>query len=206
MAALRVKVCGMSQSDNIQALAKLEIDYMGFIFYKGSKRYVAAPNIADIPASINKVAVFVNPSFAEVQARIQEGFNSIQLHGDESVEFCRQVKAEGISLIKAFGIQDAVDWQQLADYLEVVDYFLFDTSSAAYGGTGKVFNWSLLQAYPYEKAYFLSGGLDLLNIPDALALESSKLVGLDLNSKFEISPGLKNIEKIKQALKIIKDE
>lgn len=201
-----VKVCGMRQVDNIQALAELDIDYMGFIFYKNSKRYVQHPPLTQIPPAIKKVAVFVNPTFAEVQQRIQEGFQHIQLHGNESPDFCQSIKTSGITLIKAFGVQDNMDWEPLAAYLEVADYFLFDTSSTAYGGTGTTFDWSLLQAYPYDKPYFLSGGLDLSNIQDALALHAPNLIGLDLNSRFELTPGLKNIEKIKQALKIIKDE
>lgn len=206
MRPLAIKVCGMRQADNIQALAELDIDYMGFIFYEKSKRYTPTSIITDLPASIKKVGVFVNASVEDVQNKINEGLHAVQLHGDESVDFCKAIKTEGILLIKAFGLHEDINWEDLAPYEKVVDYFLFDTSSAQYGGTGKTFDWALLNKYPYSTPYFLSGGLDLENLHTALAISDARLIGLDLNSKFEIESALKDINKIKQALKIIKDE
>ena len=206
MRSLAIKVCGMREAENIRALAELDIDYMGFIFYEKSKRYTTSAATVDLPTSVKKVGVFVNASLSEVQEKIEAGLQAVQLHGDESVAFCQSLKTEGILLIKAFGLHQAINWDSLAPYQDVVDYFLFDTSSAQYGGTGKTFDWTLLKQYPYATPYFLSGGLDLENIQEALAITDTRLIGLDLNSKFELEPGLKDINKIKQALKIIKDE
>lgn len=206
MGTLRIKVCGMREAENIQALSELAIDYMGFIFYEKSKRYTPTANITAVPASIQKVGVFVNATVQEVKDKINEGLQAVQLHGDESVDFCKAIKTDDIVLIKAFGLHPNIDWESLAPYQTVVDYFLFDTSSAQYGGTGKTFDWELLKQYPYATPYFLSGGLDLLNLQEALTIADPRLIGLDLNSKFELEPALKDINKIKQALKIIKDE
>lgn len=206
MRSLAIKICGMREVENIQALANLEIDYMGFIFYEKSKRYTPSAAIVDLPTTIKKVGVFVNASLSEVQQKIKTGLQAVQLHGDESVAFCQSLRNEGVLLIKAFGLHEAINWENLAPYQDVVDYFLFDTSSAQYGGTGKTFDWTLLKTYPYATPYFLSGGLDIGNLQEALAITDSRLIGLDLNSKFELEPGLKDINKIKQALKIIRDE
>ncbi len=202
-----IKVCGMRDPDNIQELAGLALDYIGHIFYTKSARYVGnLPSLADAPG-LKKTGVFVNASLSEITTAIaQYDLQVIQLHGDESPALAKDLKGLGMEVIKAFGIDEDFDWTKVSPFLDQVDYFLFDSKSAAYGGTGHAFNWEKLTSYPYEKPYFLSGGLSLANLSEALAFDDARLIGLDLNSKFELEPGLKDIKKIKEALKTIHHE
>lgn len=194
----------MREASNIEELALLPIDYMGFIFYEKSARYTATlPRVA-IPPNIKKTGVFVNADKAFIDDKIAQGLQAVQLHGQESPGLCQQLKEGDIEVIKAIGMNRDMDWEILAPYREVVDYFLFDTSSPQHGGTGRSFDWNILESYPYSVSYFLSGGLDLENIPTALAITDARLIGLDINSKFEVKPGLKDIEKLKKALEIIR--
>lgn len=203
---MKVKVCGMKDLKNIQSISSLNIDYMGFIFYENSTRYTdKVPNV-DLPDSIKKVGVFVNSTGAYIEEKIVQGIHIIQLHGNESPSFCKSIKKYNLPIIKAFGISDAFQWNSLEPYLNYVDYFLFDTKSPNYGGTGLTFNWSILNNYKYDKPYFLSGGLSLENIKSSLEIKDSRLAALDLNSKFEIYPGLKDSKQLEKALKILKNE
>lgn len=202
---LKIKVCGTRETENIKDITTLPIDYIGFIFYGKSARYVDSVINVAIPSTIKKVGVFVNASLDEIKERIDShSLNVIQLHGDESPDFCLQLKQLGHTVIKAFGIDDDFEWSSIEKYVDTVDYFLFDTKSKAYGGTGLVFNWKKLEENPYNKPYFLSGGISIDNIEEAATFKDNRLYGLDINSKFEISPALKNIDLLKQALKIIK--
>lgn len=206
--AIKVKVCGMKYPDNIAAATSLGIDYMGFIFYDQSKRYVGESSSVFIKQleHPSKVGVFVNASLSEILVKIAEfQLNMIQLHGNESVEFCVELKEKsGITVIKAFGIDQDFDWAQLNPYAEVIDYFLFDTKSSSHGGTGIQFDWSLLDQYKLTTPYFLSGGLDPENIKTALERNDPRLYALDLNSKFEVEPGLKDIDLLTQSINNIK--
>ena len=202
---LKIKVCGMQEAENIQQLVELPIDYIGFIFYKKSSRFVATKPELNIPLNVQKVGVFVNASTEEIISKINEfDLQVTQLHGDESPKFCQEIKKLGIETFKAFGIDDNFDWSIVAEYEGKVDYFLFDTKSKQYGGTGQTFNWQKLKDYPYSTPYWLSGGISLENIEEAVGFEDNRLYGLDLNSKFEIEPGLKNIELLTQAFSKIK--
>ncbi|QRY57702.1 phosphoribosylanthranilate isomerase [Sphingobacterium siyangense] len=206
--AIKVKVCGMKYPDNITAVASLGIDYMGFIFYDQSKRYVGQSSssyIKDLD-SLSKVGVFVNASLSEILDKITEfQLNAIQLHGNESAEFCLELKEKStVSIVKAFGVDKNFDWIQLDPYAKIVDYFLFDTKSSSYGGTGVQFDWSLLDQYKLTTPYFLSGGLDPENIKTALERNDPRLYALDLNSKFEVEPGLKDIELLSHSINTIK--
>lgn len=204
---LLIKVCGMKEPDNILQLLELPIQYMGHIFYQKSARYVGDLVNLDISKNIKKTGVFVNSSIAEILESVNRlSLKAVQLHGDETAEMASALKSEGLEVIKAFGIDEEFDWNQLESFVDHVDFFLFDSKSPAYGGTGKAFNWQKLKEYPFEKPYFLSGGLSLENLEEAINFEDKRLVGLDLNSKFEIEPGLKDIEKLKLALKIIRNE
>ncbi|GAA4133154.1 phosphoribosylanthranilate isomerase [Sphingobacterium kyonggiense] len=204
---LLVKVCGMREDENIHQLTQLAIDYIGHIFYPKSARYIADAKLLNSNPDIKKTGVFVNASLEEITQAIKSyQLHSIQLHGDESVELIQQLNQSGVEIIKAFGVNNDFDWNSLEPYLNHIDYLLFDSKSSQYGGTGERFNWEKLIEYPYDKPYFLSGGLSLENIQEAVEFEDSRLIGLDLNSRFEISPGLKDIEKIKAALKIINHE
>lgn len=206
--AIKVKVCGMKYPDNITAVASLGIDYMGFIFYDQSKRYVGQSSssyIKDLD-SLSKVGVFVNASLSEILDKITEfQLNAIQLHGNESAEYCLELKEKsGVIILKAFGVDQNFDWIQLDPYAKVVDYFLFDTKSSSYGGTGVQFDWSLLDQYKLTTPYFLSGGLDPENIKTALERNDPRLYALDLNSKFEVEPGLKDIALLSHSINTIK--
>lgn len=204
---LLVKVCGMKEEQNILQLLELPIQYIGHIFYKKSARYVGDLVNITMPNDIKKTGVFVNSDFTEIMNATESfNLNSIQLHGHEPVELAAALKTQGLEVIKAFGIDEDFDWKQLEHYIGQVDYFLFDSKSPAYGGTGVTFNWQKLKEYPYDTPYFLSGGLSLENLQEAVNFEDNKLIGLDLNSKFEIEPGLKDIEKLKLALKTIRNE
>ena len=204
---LLVKVCGMKEEQNILQLLELPIQYIGHIFYRKSSRYVGDLANITIANGIKKAGVFVNSDFDEIiKAAERFNLNSIQLHGHEPLELATALKAKDFEVIKAFGIDEDFDWKQLEPYIGHVDYFLFDSKSPAYGGTGITFNWQKLKEYPFETPYFLSGGLSLENLKEAVNFEDNKLIGLDLNSKFEIEPGLKDIEKLKLALKTIRNE
>lgn len=194
----------MREASNITALARLPIDYMGFIFYEKSARYTVDLPKVSIPTQIKKTGVFVNAGKALIEEKITQGLHAIQLHGQESPTLCQQLKKEDVEVIKAFGVSQNMLWETLAPYVDVVDYFLFDTSSPQHGGTGRSFDWRILESYPYAVPYFLSGGLDLPNIPMALSITDDRLIGLDINSKFEIKPGVKDIDKLENALKIIR--
>ena len=194
----------MRDRENILQVEDLSPDYLGFIFYPKSARYVETidKNLLSLLQPIKKTAVFVNATLSEATAIIKEySFEAIQLHGGESSDYCSEIKKEGIEVIKAFGIHEEFDWKLLESYLDVVDYFLFDTYTSTHGGSGKTFNWEVLKEYPFEKPYFLSGGIGPENIESALAIQDERLYGLDLNSRFEHSPGLKNIELLKTVVK-----
>src|SRR5690554_959451 len=204
MTALKIKVCGMRDLENIIQIKELAPDYLGFIFYPKSPRYVETldESLLSLLPPIKKTAVFVNATLDEVTTIIKQySFEAIQLHGNEYPDYCSKIKKEGAEIIKAFGIHEMFDWKLLESYLDVVDYFLFDTYTSAHGGSGKMFNWEVLKEYPFEKPYFLSGGIGPENIESALAVQDERLYGLDLNSRFELSPGLKNIELLKTVLK-----
>lgn len=194
---MKIKICGMRDPKNVKEAIGADVDMVGFIFYPGSKRYVR--NIPPIETtSVKRVGVFVN----EREDRIREiahnwSLDLIQLHGDEKPEDCLKLKSLGLPLVKAFQVDEHFDFGQLEPYAKVVQFFLFDTKGQNYGGTGKTFDWNILHNYKLEVPFWLSGGIS----PD-MAIEIKKLnfpnlIAVDLNSRFEIEPGLKNIEKLK---------
>jgi phosphoribosylanthranilate isomerase len=202
----KLKVCGMKFSGNIKDLAGLSPDYMGFIFYDKSKRFVFNELDKDqlllLDNKISKVGVFVNEK-VETMVEIAKkfGFKTIQLHGDESPEVCRQIKEADISVIKAFSIDENFDFSFLEPYKQHCDYFLFDTKGVDYGGNGKRFNWEVLKKYNNEVPFFLSGGIDLMNAEEIKNLIGLNIHAIDINSCFETQPGLKDINKISQFIR-----
>jgi len=204
---MKIKVCGMRDADNIKAVAALNPDYLGFIFYDKSPRFVGnlpAEALADIPSTINKVAVFVNESLENISTLVDKyNFDFIQLHGDETPDFCKAPRNEAI-VIKAFGINSGFDFKQLNKYKNKVDLFLFDAKTESRGGSGQTFDWNILDKYDLEVPFFVSGGLGPDNIEVALKIDQPKFYGVDLNSKFEISPALKDIDKLEKVFSIIK--
>jgi phosphoribosylanthranilate isomerase len=205
-----IKVCGLRDLQNIKDLAALKPDYMGFIFYEPSKRYFEAGSFgtlpSDLPESIKKVGVFVDSELSYIMAKVQLfGLRIVQLHGEESPAFCATIKAKGIEVWKAIGLSENVDLAFLNTYSGSIDAFLFDTKSPEKGGTGIQFNWDILKTYTLDIPFMLAGGISLENLDQAIAATTGlKLKGFDLNSKFEISPGFKNIAALKQAIKTIR--
>lgn len=202
---IKLKICGMRHRGNIAEVRDLNPDYLGFIFYPKSGRYFPEDEIARIPASdtIRNTAVFVDPEPGQAERILSSGkFKAVQLHGNEDPAFCRTLRDQDYEVIKAFGVGEAFDFSILEEYLDAVDYFLFDTKSPQHGGTGKSFSWEILNGYPYPKSYFLSGGIGPDNLAEAYALEDKRLYAVDLNSRFESAPGIKNITLLKSVLKI----
>ncbi|WP_343524117.1 phosphoribosylanthranilate isomerase [Pedobacter sp.] len=204
---LKLKVCGMRLAANIAAVAELQPDYLGFIFYERSPRFiseVSAELIRYIPAEIKTTGVFVNEDLEKVKEKISSlKLKAVQLHGSELPEYGAALKSSfpNIEVIKAFGIDEDFDFSALEAYLETADYFLFDTKTKAHGGSGKTFNWSVLDRYTYNKPYFLSGGIDLEHSTAIKKLNDSRLYALDINSRFETEPGLKDVAKIKEFIR-----
>lgn len=177
-------------------------DYVGFIFYENSKRFV---NTTPVVESALKVGVFVNASSEEINDRIAEqSLDAVQLHGQETPEFCSQFAPE-ISVIKAFGIDDQFEFDSTADYEAHVDFFLFDTKTSHHGGSGQQYDWSILSNYKGAIPFFLSGGIRPCSVQALKNFQHPKFAGIDLNSGFEQSPGDKNTSELIQFIEQIKN-
>ena len=196
--SLMIKVCGITQKEQLKDLNTLPIAMVGLNFYPKSPRYISATNSLALQEheSFDRVGVFVNEEMNTIEHLVKEyALEYIQLHGDESPEFCRQTSKMG-KVIKAFGLHKDFDFDILENYDGHVDLFLFDTRSDSYGGSGKKFEWTTLDKYSGSKPFFLSGGIKLSDIKEIVALENLGLIGIDINSGFEIAPGIKNMELI----------
>ncbi len=195
----------MKQAANIAAVANLHPNYLGFIFYEKSPRYiseVSAELIKYVPQEIKTVGVFVDEDLETVKTlAAKHHLKAVQLHGNESVDFCKEIKQTGVEVIKAFGVYSDFDFSVLQAYEPVVDYFLLDTQTPAHGGSGKVFDWKLLENYTLAKPYFLSGGIDLQHAEQIKNINDERLYAVDINSKFEIEPGLKDVDQLKDFFK-----
>lgn len=211
---MRVKVCGMTNVEQVQQLNKLNVEFCGFIFYAKSKRYVlnhlSASSIKKIKGKINKVGVFVNANEDDVLKTVDDcGLYLVQLHGDETPKQCEKISSY-ITTIKAFRLSENENilWK-IKDYIDVCDMFLFDTKGADYGGTGKQFNWNILNDLNIDKPFFLSGGIgpnDIENLKEFSKKPAAKnLLAVDINSKFEISYGVKDINLIEKFVNSVKN-
>ncbi len=194
-----IKTCGMRDADNIRAVSELRIDWMGFIFWPPSSRYVSEKPTF-LPTRQKRVGVFVDARIEEVKSKADEyALDLIQLHGSESPAFCERLKANSRQqLIKAFNIATQEDLEQTRPYEGLVDYFLFDTKAKMVGGNGTQFDWSVLSAYQGNTPFLLSGGIGPDDAEKVRNFHHPQLAGIDLNSRFELSPALKDIEKLKQ--------
>lgn len=198
----------MTRSNNIHEVLMLKPDFMGFIFYPHSPRCITGkvdPDfIRGIASSVITTGVFVNESpQAILQTANTYGLRAIQLHGSETPEDCETLRREGLTVIKAFGIKTAADLLQTERYAACTDYFLFDTQSQNHGGTGQSFDWSVLKNHALTKPWFLGGGIAPANISEAAATGCH---ALDLNSRFEIETGIKEINSLKEAIKQIRKQ
>ena len=200
-----IKVCGMRDAENIREVEALGIDLMGFIFWPKSCRYVVE-RPAYLPTKCKRVGVFVDEAIEQVKRIADEyALDFIQLHGHENPDYCAQLK--GMHLIKAISVSGRDDIETYKAYEGLVDYFLFDTKCPSVGGSGQQFDWSVLSAYDGDTPFLLSGGIgphDAPRLRQAFALDGfpvEKCVGIDLNSRFELSPGLKDVNKLKEFIK-----
>jgi len=202
---MRVKVCGMTELDQVRQLDAMGVDFAGFIFYPRSARYVVrhleGEQVRKARLRLGKVGVFVNATYDEVMRQVDSyGLDMVQLHGDETPRFCEQL-ANYITVIKVFrlGENDPIDWL-IRPYQDSCDMFLFDTEGVGYGGTGKKFNWDQLKQATIDKLFLLSGGIEPGDAEKLIAFAkepvSRKLFSIDINSKFELSPGVKDLKKV----------
>jgi len=215
---MKIKVCG---NGDIHQLIEMndpnaigaKIDYVGLIFYEQSSRYVlkslAGKEVRDANLSVEKVGVFVNASEENIMKQVEDfGLDAVQLHGDETPLFCQRI-SDQIKLIKAFRISDTetnIDWL-VKEYDEVCDYYLFDKGAPGlYGGSGQKFNWQLLDKAKIGKPFFLSGGIDPDDVDDLKEIKHPFFYGVDINSKFEISPGVKDMVKVEKFVNDLKKE
>jgi len=200
---LKLKICGMRDAENVSDVAGLLPDYMGFIFYLKSSRFVGdlAKNIIQYvkKQGIHPVAVFVDMAVDSVlQIAEYYGFTHIQLHGKETPQTCRTYKEKGLKVLKAFSIADSSDLEIVQSYENCCDYFLFDTKTSIPGGSGCHFDWNILKNYTGTTPFFLSGGIGLDDVSNICDFEHPMLFGIDVNSCFEIQPALKDVELLKK--------
>ena len=209
---MNIKVCGITQFKQLQQLEALNIDYAGLIFYKDSPRYmgdkITGKQVKEADFDLKKVGVFVNPGYSELLDAIDEyGLDIVQLHGNETPEMCEDVSGE-VEVIKAFRIEDgAVNIDKLVEpYDAVCDFYLFDTAGLkeSFGGTGQQFDWSILKKAKIEKPFFLSGGIGPDDAQKIKAFKHPDFFAIDVNSKFEIAPGLKDMAVILKFLQAFK--
>ncbi|HEV7348757.1 phosphoribosylanthranilate isomerase [Telluribacter sp.] len=203
---MKIKVCGMREKANIEQLVSLQPDFIGFIFYDKSPRYVGEELdeefVKNLPKSIKKVGVFVNANPGYILSMVKRfDLEYVQLHGTEMPDVCRNIRQRGVNIIKAFSIDESFNFAMLNNYKPFCDLFLFDTKGASFGGNGTSFDWSLLRKYDNEKPFLLSGGISLDNIERVIELSRSlPIYGIDVNSQFEREAGLKDIQRIQQLL------
>jgi len=194
---MKLKICGMKYPDNILEVGALLPDYMGFIFWEKSARYFNG-EIPELIATVKKVGVFVNQSQEEILAKVSKyNLQAVQLHGNESVEFLSELKKElpkKVQIIKAFSADNDFDFETIKPFEAVSDFFLFDTKGKLPGGNGTTFDWTILKKYNSKKPFFLSGGIGIneLKAIEEISKTNLPIYAIDVNSKFEIEPGLKN--------------
>lgn len=199
---MKLKVCGLNNEENIRQIIASKPDFVGFIFYERSPRYIGksldVKLIKSIPKEIKKVGVFVNAPLVMIRKQVKKfGLDYVQLHGGESLDYCKSVKELGVGVIKVFGICDEFDFSQVNMFSEVSNYFLFDTRTKKHGGSGEKFDWCLLQNQEFDRHVILSGGITLDDIEN-IKKEFPKIYAIDINSKFEIEAGIKDINLIKK--------
>tara|TARA_X000000950_G_scaffold279829_1_gene373251 strand:- start:1938 stop:2555 length:618 start_codon:yes stop_codon:yes gene_type:complete len=193
---MKIKICGMKLTSNIIEVSKINPDYMGFIFWEKSKRFFNG-TIPSISENIKKTGVFVNSPISFILNKIKKhDLNAVQLHGDESIDFCKKIKLlTDIEIIKVFKVNDNFNFNKILSFDKVCDYYLFDTKGKLPGGNGFRFDWEILKKYPYKKKFFLSGGIGLLDINNLKKILKLNLPihAIDVNSKFELRNEIKNV-------------
>lgn len=208
MKNIKLKICGMKYPENIVEISALHPDYLGFIFWEKSIRNMDVDSIPKIQPNIKKVGVFVDASIDEIKTKVNLfQLDIIQLHGNETIAFCKELKKLNIEIIKVFSINNFFDFSILKDFIPQIDYFLFDTKGKLPGGNGITFDWKILENYPFEKPFFLSGGIGITEIDGLKSFLKStaakKCYGIDVNSRFEKKPGKKNKFKLEKFKKLL---
>jgi phosphoribosylanthranilate isomerase len=200
---MKIKVCGMREPGNIKRLVDIQPDYIGFIFYSRSKRFISEKTGKEIfdlvPASIKKVGVFVNEPVEELKKKARIfGLDFVQLHGNEDVGYCQIVKEHGIQIIKSFGVDAQFDMKIIEEFKPFASFFLFDTKTEQHGGSGKKFSWDMLKGYDNEVPFLISGGIGPGDVEALAELDDINIEAVDVNSGFETSPAVKNIEMLEE--------
>ncbi|MFA5297742.1 MAG: phosphoribosylanthranilate isomerase [Lutibacter sp.] len=196
---MKIKVCGMRDSKNISELMTLKPDFIGFIFYDKSLRNVTDFPQIEIPLSTKKVGVFVNETIEHIVKKVnQYQLDFVQLHGKETITYCEKLALQKIKTIKAFSVDEQFDFSVVKPFEKHVSLFLFDTKGKNYGGNGIKFNWDLLQKYKGKTPFLLSGGITKNEVEEIKKFKHPAFLGIDINSGFEIEPGLKNTDEIKE--------
>ncbi len=203
---LQLKVCGMKYPANISQMKEVAPEYIGMIFFSKSPRFVGGELLftgsSIFPEGAKKVGVFVNAPIWEVINVVDEyKLEHVQLHGDEFPQYCAELRKRGLKVIKAIQVSNSMDLKKAEAFEGYVDYLLFDTKTPNYGGSGEKFDWTLLSSYKGSLPFFLSGGVDLDDLDTIEKLDLPLLYGIDVNSKFETAPGMKDIEKLKMLKK-----
>ena len=206
---IRVKVCGLSDPSNVKEVVEAKPEFIGFIFYPLSPRYVGKETVTgifqNIPAGIKKAGVFINETSKKIlETAAIANLDIIQLHGSESAELCSQLKSSGLEVIKAFSINTDFCFDSMVQYLQVCDYFLFDTKSEKAGGSGRKFDWKKLDDYSLDKPFFLSGGIGPEDIIKLKTIRNKGLFAVDINSRFETAPGIKDVRQVSAFIKELK--
>lgn len=200
---MKLKVCGLNNPENIKEVCSLNPDYIGFIFYDKSERFVknniSYQDISSISSNIKKVGVFVNENIDVVMLLARQyNLDYVQLHGNESSSYCGRLFLKQFSVIKSFAVDSNFDFRSLDEYSPFCSFFLFDTKGDKYGGNGMKFNWKLLESYYLRVPLFLSGGITPSDAELIKKIDSNMIYAIDINSKFEISPGIKDVDSIQQ--------
>ena len=211
---MKVKVCGLRKSENIKEIAALPIDFIGLIFYPKSARYIGnqlelrewLAEQGELFGEVKRVGVFVNAEVDYILNQVHDyELDYVQLHGNESPEYCRELQllwnvssVRKARLVKAFSVDEDFDFSSTQAFASFCSYFLFDTKGPNYGGNGMPFNWDLLRAYQGAIPFFLSGGIDENMADDIRQLNLPQMAGVDINSRFEIEPGVKDVEKVRK--------
>lgn len=200
-----IKVCGMTEAENIRDVEELGVDMIGFIFYPKSPRCLCEmPEY--LPVKARRVGVFVNESKENILVYADRfGLQYIQLHGTESPEYCRSLRSSGLHLIKAFSISLPKDMLAISAYKGLCDYYLFDTKTPQYGGSGNQFDWNLLHRYNGNTPFLLSGGINPYSVKAIREFHHPKLAGIDINSRFETAPGIKDVERIEKFMQELRE-
>ncbi len=208
---MKVKVCGLKYAKNIAEVAELNPDFVGFIFYEKSLRFAGdklnPEQITTLPQKIVKTGVFVDEDSQTIQNICRDfKLNAVQLHGSENAALCEELQNLGLKVIKSFGIFEDFDFNELTPFVHSCDYFLFDTQTKNHGGSGKKFSWDILKNYQYHIPYFLSGGISIDDLNKIKEIKDNMLYAIDINSRFELAPGLKDISVLKVLINRIKHE